>query len=830
MSPIPALFKNFSREKDHDTVESQKRIIESVAEISKANVGLRAYERQLETAGSEWLDHLDNKLKAAKDESEEADIIVELSAVLESLWSATGTVPVNRLVGRTLGMLVEAESSSPRSRRIMKRLLSKETAGYADNDRKRLLVINPATGATRMALFEGIEKVQESESHLSPDVTDCVDTRVKAVADWLGTIGVKLSSLDGIACRCGFINPVPSGTYRLAPEMLGDLEHPRIEHASNMAVAITMQLAEMSGRADELLLTTSDPVVSDEMDLVDRLTGYIKIKRDGTGSHYLNHKAVLRVLASLLGRKREDVNAITAHLGNGMSVSLHRRGRVTSLVDAFSGIPTPSRCGPLDLPRLIDAMRNDEMTLKDLEAVTFSRGGLLSLAGTNDFRTLEGFRFHGANPVQQKKIDLIFDFFARQISMGALKLTADGLPVDFLALTGGIARSKELVRRIDNDIAGRYPLVLIPGSLEDESLAAGLIRGFYEPETLKNYVDERDTLQHLRHEEDRLIDTTIFERKILYRKKDAPIYSLDELIDATCLTVKEKMMPAIAIVGADNEDAILAAKRANEEGSYRIAKFHLVGDFAAINQVAYDYDLVIDNDNYIIHDTDEPVETATRLLEEGRAHVIMKGSMKTEKILRGVFQYLKRSGRLKPGELMSHVFVMDIPVRNKLLLISDAAVNTYPNDEKRIKIVENALRVAEHLNIRKPKVAIISAIESVNQSIGSSVDAERIAGHFASRDDCIVEGPLSFDVAMDAKIAAEKNYKGQIRGTADILIMPDIDAGNVLYKSLTTQSGATSAGVIMCGDMPMVLTSRGDSARSKLASISLAVKIYLDLH
>jgi len=171
---------------------------------------------------------------------------------------------------------------------------------------------------------------------------------------------------------------------------------------------------------------------------------------------------------------------------------------------------------------------------------------------------------------------------------------------------------------------------------------------------------------------------------------------------------------------------------------------------------------------------------------------------------------------------------VDIPVRNKLLLISDAAVNPYPDEEKKVKIIENALRVAKHLNIKKPKVAVISAIENVNLSIESSIEAERIAERFADRGDCIVEGPLSFDVAMDGKIALEKRYRGEIRGTADILIMPDIDAGNVLYKSLTTQSGATAAGVILCGDMPLVLTSRGDSARSKLASISLAVKLFLN--
>ena len=605
------------------------------------------------------------------------------------------------------------------------------------------------------------------------------------------------------------------------------MEHPRIEHASNMSIAITMKLAEISGREKDILLTTSDMVVSDEIEPVERLTGFIKIKRDGSGAHYLNHKAVLRMLASMVGRETAAINAVTAHLGYGISIVLHRNNRVTSLYDAFSGLPTTNKCGPLDLPRLIDGIKTNEITFKELESVTFSRGGLLSLAGTDDFRTLEDFRFKGATSLQQKKISLIFDFFARQITSAALKLTSDGKPVDMMALTGGLANSQELVRRIEKNIAGRYPLVMVPWSLEQESLAAGLLRGFYEPESLKNYVEERDALKNKRHEEDRLIDTVIFDRKVTYRKKDAPIVSLDELIDATCLTVREHFTPSIAIVGADNEEAILAAKRANEEGSYRIAKFNLLGDFAAINQIAYDFDLIIDNDNYSIIDTENPVGEATGLLDSGRAQIIMKGSLHTDELLRGVFHYLKDSGKLRKGELISHVFVMDIPVRNKLLLISDAAVNTYPNEEKKVKIIENTLKVANNLNIKKPKIAVISAIENVNLSIESSIEAERIAKRFADRKDCIVEGPLSFDVAMDQKIAAEKHYKGEISGTADILIMPDIDAGNILYKSLTTQSGATAAGVILCGDMPLVLTSRGDSARSKLASISLAVKLFL---
>lgn len=810
-------------------MDLQKRIIESVSEIGKSRIGMSAYESQLQSAGEAWFEAILNRVGDGSDESVVRDAVVELTSVVESLRTLSGSRQVNALSGRIMSLLVRLERIDPRSRNVMRRLLNPHTADHAAAEKKRILVMNPGATSTKVAYFEGVEKLQETELHLSPDDNDDVDTRVDTVSAWMRHRKIDLNSLDGIACRSGFMHPIPSGTYRLVPEMLTDLETPRIEHASNMSVAMVMKLASQHAHKGDLLLTTTDPVVSDEIDTVERITGHIKIRRDGTGTHYLNHKAVWRLLSSFLGRSPEDVDAITVYLGKGFSAALHRNGIVPAELDAFADMPSTNRTGPLDLPRLLNSILNNEISLKELEAVIYSRGGLFSLAGTNDFRALEGFRMKGATVQQQKKIELILDFFARRITSGALSLTADGKPVEYLAVTGAQAGFEDLARRIRSNIAGRYPIVFVPGSIEQESLAAGLLRGFYEPETIKNYVEERDRLKARRTDEDHLIDTVLFERKMVYRKKGAPILTLDELIDAARITVKENFTPSIAIVGADNEEAILAAKRANEEGNYRIARFNLLGDFAGINKIAWDFDLVIDNDNYSIIDTENPIEEAVKLLDQNQVHILMKGFIKTEEILRGVFQYLKASGRLKSGQLISHVFVMDIPVRNKLLLISDAAVNTYPDEEKRVKIVENTLKVAASLNIRKPKVAVTSAIESVNKSIESSIQAEHIAQRFADRKDCIVEGPLSFDVAMNPAIAHEKHYKGQIQGNADILIMPDIDAGNILYKSLTTQSGATCAGVILAGDLPLVLTSRGDSARSKLASISLAVKMFFDL-
>lgn len=800
-----------------------RTFMDTISEIGKFNVLLKSTDRQLEGLGPSVL----NQFRAEIDEAEDWDQIDAVRARIISMVTALhhirGSLNANLLAGNLISYLIELERSFPGNRIIMGRLVNPALLSVIDEENPNILVVNPGSTSTKVAWFRGLELMEENEVHINPDETDGVESRTGRILEWMASVGLDPGDLRGIACRGGFMKPVPGGTYRVCQDMIRDLENPRINHASNMAVFIGKKIAAQAPNEGDILLTVTDPVVSDEVEMVERITGLAKIRTDGTGAHYLNHKAVLRVIGSISGVSPADLRLITAHVGGGTSIALHKNNRVTSVIDAFSGVPSANRCGKLDMPRLVNAMKHDQITIKELESAVFKTGGLLSLAGTNDFRALESFTMKGANEVQQSKINVIYDFYARQISGSMLKLCADGTSVDYATISGGLARSEDMTRRIRDNIHGTWPLVVIPGSLEHEALAAGLLNGIYSPTSLSNYPANRDELARIRRSEDVTMDTQIFQRNIFYRKPGTMIRTLDELIDDTLITVKDNRLPTVAIVGANNEEAILAAKKANEEGTYKVARFMLVGDYTAINKIAYDYDLVIDNSNYIIEDTDDAIARGIELLEEGKVDILMKGSYKTEEILRGVFRYLKSSGRLKPGQLISHCVVMDIPKRNKLLIISDAAVNTYPDLEKRVMILENTLKVAKVLNIQKPKVAIISAIESVNKSIESSIEASQIAERFAGREDCIVEGPLSFDVAMDTGCALEKKYKGEIKGTADILIMPDIDAGNVLYKTLTTQSGAVCAGIILAGDMPLILTSRGDSARSKLASICLSV-------
>lgn len=807
----------------------QKALIETVAELNRNSTFQTTFERQLEGTLNMWFEEIHDHGESIR--GNDADIrktIIDLSSLVVSLRKVNRSEKINRLIGKSVTILSELECALKESNGVLKHLLRSRHYGRADKENCSVLVLNPGSTSTKIAFFRGVTKLHESNIHISHDKEDSIRERAASIIKWFQEKGLSFDTLDGIACRGGFIAPVPSGTYSITPEILKDLHSPRIHHASNMAIPIGLELAERAKSPKEILLTTTDPVVCDEVDIVDRLTGFVKIKRDGSGAHYLNHKAIAKYVASLMGEEGESTSVVTAHLGGGMSVARHHQGRVVSILDAFSGVPSANRAGHLDMPRVLDAIRDNEITMKELEAATYSKGGLLSLTGTNDFRALIGFLNRGASERQQEKIRLVLNFYARKIASAIYTLAADGLPVESVILSGGLSYSHELISRIEKNIAGAYPVVVVPGSIEHESLAASLLKCRFEPEALRDYAMERDQLAEQRKRENNLIDTTIFERKILYTGKDTPVTSLDQLIDMTCMEIKENFVPITGIIGGENEDALLAAKRANQRGEYMISKFNLIGDSTKINEFAYEYDLVIDNDNYTIIDTEDPVDEALDLYDRGLIHILMKGNIKTEKMLHGVLRYLKRMGKLTPEDLVSQVSVMDIPTRNKLLIISDAAINTYPDLEKRVKILNNTLKVARSLNIQKPQVAIISAIENVNVSVESSIDAQQIADRFKDRTDCIVEGPLSLDVAMERDIAVDKGYQGRIKGSADILILPDIDAANVLYKTLTTQSKASCASVILCGNVPMVLTSRGDSAQSKLASIALAAKLYFD--
>lgn len=212
---------------------------------------------------------------------------------------------------------------------------------------------------------------------------------------------------------------------------------------------------------------------------------------------------------------------------------------------------------------------------------------------------------------------------------------------------------------------------------------------------------------------------------------------------------------------------------------------------------------------------------AVALVHEGRARAVMKGHLHTDALLRAV---LRRDGGLRTGRRLSHVFVMDVPGLDHLLMVTDAAINIAPDLETKIDIVQNAIDLAHALGIAEPKVGILSAIETVNPNIPSTLDAA-VLSKMAERGQItggLVDGPLAMDNAVDLEAAATKGIKSLVAGRAEILVAPNLESGNMIAKQLSYLAHAEAAGVVIGASVPVILTSRADDDKARLASCAVA--------
>jgi phosphate acetyltransferase len=205
----------------------------------------------------------------------------------------------------------------------------------------------------------------------------------------------------------------------------------------------------------------------------------------------------------------------------------------------------------------------------------------------------------------------------------------------------------------------------------------------------------------------------------------------------------------------------------------------------------------------------------------------MKGSLHTDELLGAV---VNKDTGLRTGRRLSHVFLMDVPAYHKLLMVTDAAINIVPTLEDKRDICQNAIDLAHALGIAQPKVAILSAVETVTPRIPSTLDAAALC-KMAERDQItggLLDGPLAMDNAISAEAARIKGIRSVVAGDPDILLMPDMEAGNILAKQLTFMGQAEAAGVVLGARVPIILTSRADSVRARLASCAVAVLMVAD--
>ena len=249
----------------------------------------------------------------------------------------------------------------------------------------------------------------------------------------------------------------------------------------------------------------------------------------------------------------------------------------------------------------------------------------------------------------------------------------------------------------------------------------------------------------------------------------------------------------------------------------------LVGPAATIREIAKAKGIELGSAEIVdVAGSQASAARAVALVREGKAELLMKGSLHSDEVLGAV---IARETGLRTGRRLSHVFLMDVPTYHKVLLITDAAINIAPTLEDKVDICQNAIDLARTFGVERPKVAILAAVETVNSKMPATLDAAALC-KMAERGQIkggLLDGPLAFDNAISREAARMKGITSEVAGDPDILLAPDLEAGNMMAKQLSFLANADSAGLVLGARVPVILTSRADSLRSRIASCAVAV-------
>jgi butyrate kinase len=353
----------------------------------------------------------------------------------------------------------------------------------------KILVINPGSTSTKIAVYEDenqrLKKVIDhdvNELKKYKTVADQYEFRKNTILQFLNEEGINLHSFSAIIGRGGLLRPIPSGTYEITDQMLEELQSAKYgEHESNLGALISNELAEQIG----VKAYIADPVVVDEMEDLARVSGHPFFQRKSI-FHALNQKAVARLLSEKLGRNYYDLNLIVVHMGGGISIGAHKKGRVVDVNNALDGDGpfTPERSGTLPLVGFIDLCYSGKYSEGEIRKLIKGNGGLIAYLGTNDVREVVKRIKSG-----DKKAELVYSGLIHQIVKWIGKMSAVlNFDVDAIALTGGIAYENEfLVPQIKEKVSFIAPVYVFPGGDEEKALALAALRVLKKVEPAKIY-------------------------------------------------------------------------------------------------------------------------------------------------------------------------------------------------------------------------------------------------------------------------------------------------------------------------------------------------------
>ena len=354
---------------------------------------------------------------------------------------------------------------------------------------KLILAINPGSTSTKISVYEDTKEVftktlRHSNEELAPykNVIDQLEFRKETIKAALKENNIDINTLAIIVGRGGLVKPIPSGVYEVNQAMIEDIRTGKNgEHASNLGAIIANELAQEVGGIKALI---ADPVVVDELEPVARISGHSAFPRISI-FHALNQKAIAKLYAKNNGKEYKDLNIIVAHLGGGVSVGIHSKGRVIDVNDALRGEGpfSPERSGGLPAAAVVDACFSGKYTEKQIRKMISGEGGVVSYLGTNSFMDVEN-RVNAGDPEAM----LISDAFAYQLAkeIGAMSTVVCG-KVDAIIITGGIAYNKDLMEKVKGKVQFIAPVEIYPGEDEMGALAGNGLAVLEGTEEVKVY-------------------------------------------------------------------------------------------------------------------------------------------------------------------------------------------------------------------------------------------------------------------------------------------------------------------------------------------------------
>jgi len=275
----------------------------------------------------------------------------------------------------------------------------------------------------------------------------------------------------------------------------------------------------------------------------------------------------------------------------------------------------------------------------------------------------------------------------------------------------------------------------------------------------------------------------------------------------------------VAVVAAEDHHTLEAVMMAVKDG---LVAPVLIGNRDLIE--SYLVELGYNSSDFTVIATKNEEASAKRAIEainNGEADFIMKGKLETPVLMKAI---VNKESNMRTGRIMSHVAFLEIPTYHKMLALTDVAMNTYPDLDQKKQMIENAVQVLHKMGVERPKVAVVSATETINPKLVESIDADKLkqmnlAGEIPG---CVIEGPISYDLAIDQESVDIKGYESPVAADTDLMVVPNLTAGNLLIKSLVFSGGCKSAGFVVGAKVPIVLTSRASSTEDKYMSVVLA--------